>query len=70
MTYYVQCLQVAQPNQVIPLIGPDVDAELLDGGAVIHIFSHFHIAQITPLRNKILIQTYDAQACCTNNDQK
>ena len=53
MTYYVQCLQVAQPNQVIPLIGQDVAAELLNGGAVIHIhiFSHFlaeHINQVTP----------------------
>ena len=35
----LQCLQVSQPNQVFPLLDPEVDAELLDGAAVINIMS-------------------------------
>ena len=35
----LQCLQVSQPNQVIPFCDPEVDVELLDGAAVIHMLS-------------------------------
>ena len=35
----LECLQVSQPNQVIPLFDPKVDAELLDAAAVINIIS-------------------------------
>ena len=38
-TDLLECLQVSQPNQVIPFLDPEVDAELLDGAAVINIMS-------------------------------
>ena len=35
----LRCLQVSQPNHVLPFCDPEVDAELLDGAAVIHVLS-------------------------------
>ena len=59
---------------MIARIDPEVDIELLDGVAVIHIhiLFHFlaeHIAQVTLPGSKILVTAYDTQVCCTKNDQ-
>ena len=61
-------------ESVITRIDPQVDVEVLDGAAVIHIkiLFHFlaeHISQVIHPMGKILVSIYDTQVFCTNNDQ-